>query len=655
MKISLLSVIVPIYKKEKTIRADLTKIYTTLKNTPYNFEIIAVVDGTNLDNSYSEAKKLNLPNLRVYGYKFNNGKGQAVRYGMQLARGEVVSFLDSGGDIDPQGIEMLLLHMEWYNADVIIGSKLHSASQVDNYTTFRRLLTYGYYLFVKMLFRMRIRDTQTGLKIFKKEVLENVLDKLVIKRFAFDIELLVVANKLGYTKIYDAPVKIDFKAAESNVLSASFFTNILAFVSDTLSVWYRMYILNYYDSSSQREKLFDINLNMWVNTGNMIDGRKQIVINLVNGLYSFLKGLVKNNNNLNDLDMTKDKTNQPFVSVVIPTQHIGYFLLFETLPALDKQTYKNFEVIVLPDQRDPYDAKLLSMYPWLKIKSTLDVTRPSEKRDMGVAESKGDIIAFLDSDAYPSPDWLQNAVVQFNETGADAITGPGVLPENTLDWEKAFDEVFKNPFGSGGYKYRFYPQDARYVDDYPSMNFIIKKKVFEKLGGFSDYYPGEDSKLCEALVNDLNGTIYYHPSVLVYHHRRMEFKPYLKQHMKYGNHRGAFFGHGDANSKRLSYLIPSLFLLYLVSIPFVEMYIGRNAYLQSVSILGLSLSALYLVPLLGYLWGVFFQIVNSLLNTNSIKIMLMSVFTLVSTHLAYGFAFIQGYLNKDKYLTKSAS
>ena len=120
MEINLLSVIVPIYKQEKTIQKDLLNIYETLSKTPYNFEIIGVVDGTTLDNSLNEAKKIKKTNVKIFGYKNNKGKGQAVRFGMQKASGDIISFIDSGMDIMPSGIIMLLEHMKWYNADIII-------------------------------------------------------------------------------------------------------------------------------------------------------------------------------------------------------------------------------------------------------------------------------------------------------------------------------------------------------------------------------------------------------------------------------------------------------------------------------------------------------------------------------------------------------
>lgn len=302
MEIKLLSIIVPIYKKEQTIVTDLQNIYNTLKGTPYNFEIIGVVDGTALDKSYENASKITLPEIKIIGYKNNKGKGQAVRFGMQNANGDVVIFIDSGMDINPSGIIMLLEHMKWYNADIIIGSKLHPASKVD-YDLRRKLLTYGYLLGTKVLFsfKLKTRDTQTGLKAFKREVLEKVLDRLVVKKFAFDIEILVVAHKLGFRRIFDAPVEVSFAASKTETKSENltkFFIDrdgFLYFVLDTLGVWYRMNILNYYSDKQKRESKFDEDLNLYVNTGNLLEPKRQRVINLTNKLMiSLISSLIKN-------------------------------------------------------------------------------------------------------------------------------------------------------------------------------------------------------------------------------------------------------------------------------------------------------------------------------------------------------------------------
>ncbi|MEK7522173.1 MAG: glycosyltransferase, partial [Patescibacteria group bacterium] len=284
---------------------------------------------------------------------------------------------------------------------------------------------------------------------------------------------------------------------------------------------------------------------------------------------------------------------KPFVSIIIPVKRISNYLCYENLPAFVTQTYKYFEVIVLPNNANKEDKKLISKYSWLSIIPTGTITRPAEKRDVGVKNAKGSIIAFIDDDAYPASDWLEKAIFYFESKKTEVICGPGVIPQKTNMWEKIFDEILVSPIGSGEYQYRFVQKHARFIDDYPSMNFLIKKNVFEKLGGFnSEYWPGEDSKLCEDLVYKYKGKIYYNPGILVYHHRRSNLIGFLKQHANYGFHRGAFFAHGDRNSKRLSYLIPTFFVFYIFFL-----------------IVSLSLNiqyALFTLPLIAYLlFGLF--------------------------------------------------
>src|SRR3989339_749706 len=256
---------------------------------------------------------------------------------------------------------------------------------------------------------------------------------------------------------------------------------------------------------------------------------------------------------------------KPLVSIIIPVKEISDYLRNENLPAFVIQSYKNFEVIILPNKSNKENKKLFAKYKWLKIIPTGKVTQPAEKRDIGAKNAKGSILAFIDDDAYPATDWLKKAIQYFNSKKTEVICGPGIIPQKTNIWEKIFDEILISPVGSGGYQYRFVQKHARFIDDYPSMNFLIKKDVFQKLGGFnSEYWPGEDSKLCEDLVYKYKGRIYYNSAILVYHHRRNNLIGFLKQHANYGFHRGAFFAHGDRNSKRFSYLVPTIFVFYII-------------------------------------------------------------------------------------------
>lgn len=249
---NLLSLIVPAYKQERTIKEDLENIDTTLlRGLPleYDYEIICVVDGF-LDKTYENAKKIKSKKLKVIGYKENNGKGHAVRVGMKEAKGNLISFLDAGMDISPKGVMMLMSHMEWYDADVIVGSKRHPVSRV-NYPILRHILSIGYHLGVKILFGLPLTDTQSGLKIFKRKVIDAILPRLLVKRYAMDIEMLAVAKYLGFNRIYEAPIEVKFDKRTSNVK----WSTVLKMFQDTLAVFYRLKILHYYDDTNKKNWL----------------------------------------------------------------------------------------------------------------------------------------------------------------------------------------------------------------------------------------------------------------------------------------------------------------------------------------------------------------------------------------------------------------
>jgi len=260
---SLLSIIVPAYHQEKTIVADLRHLHQTLSETPYNYEIICVVDGKT-DKTYSRARRLAGRKLKVFGYPTNHGKGYAIRYGMARASGDLIAFIDAGMDIDPNGIAMAIEHMKWYQADIIVGSKRHPASQVQ-YPFLRRVYSRGYQLVVRILFGLKVRDTQAGLKIFRQPVLKKVLPRLLVKKFAFDIELLAVANYLGYRRIYEAPIKIDPRNFSFN--STIRWQTAWEMLIDTLAVFYRLRILRYYADGNRRRWRYDSELDFRVNTG----------------------------------------------------------------------------------------------------------------------------------------------------------------------------------------------------------------------------------------------------------------------------------------------------------------------------------------------------------------------------------------------------
>lgn len=235
-----LSVVVPAYRQEATIVQDVQNIDRTVRAIHHDYEIIVVVDGF-VDATYERAQALASARIRILGYGQNGGKGHAVRYGMRQATGDLVAFIDAGMDLDPAGLARFLSIMHEADADIVIGSKRHPESRVQ-YPLIRRVYSFGYHALVWALFGLRLRDTQVGLKLFKRQVIDDVEPLLLVKRFAFDIELLVVAGLTGHRRVVEAPVTLTHGVFHSTIRLRS----MVDMLWDTAAVFYRARILRYY-------------------------------------------------------------------------------------------------------------------------------------------------------------------------------------------------------------------------------------------------------------------------------------------------------------------------------------------------------------------------------------------------------------------------
>lgn len=242
IRFHMLSVIIPAYNEEASIAKTVTDLVRGLEKhqvTPY--EVLVVSDGST-DDTARIVRDLKLSNVRVDEYARNQGKGHALTHGVKHSKGETVTFFDAGGDFDPFHIKQFLQLMEIFDADIVIGSKRHPAS-VLNYPLRRQVLSNLYYYLIRILFNLNVRDTQSGLKLFRREVLEKVLPRALVKRYAIDVELLVIAKHLGFKRIFEAPVRLNYNFAHTSINYGSG----LHAVWDTFAIWYRLHILHWYD------------------------------------------------------------------------------------------------------------------------------------------------------------------------------------------------------------------------------------------------------------------------------------------------------------------------------------------------------------------------------------------------------------------------
>jgi glycosyltransferase involved in cell wall biosynthesis len=204
-----------------------------------SYELIIVSDGST-DETVATARSLASERVRVIEYALREGKGHALRVGLREARGEYVAFCDADGDIAADALPSFVTLMRLYDPDVVLASKRHPLSDVY-YPVTRRVLSWMYHKLTRLLFRVNVRDTQTGLKLIRRDVLAAVLPRILEKRYAFDLEFLVVARTLGFARVFEAPVRIDYRFASHVDPRAT-----LGIVRDTLAIFYRHHILATY-------------------------------------------------------------------------------------------------------------------------------------------------------------------------------------------------------------------------------------------------------------------------------------------------------------------------------------------------------------------------------------------------------------------------
>jgi len=324
-----------------------------------------------------------------------------------------------------------------------------------------------------------------------------------------------------------------------------------------------------------------------------------------------------------------------FFSIIVPTISINDHILKEIIPALQKQSFKSFELIIIPSK-----PKQTTNFPsWVKILCSGTKTGPADKRDLAFKHAKGNILAFIDDDAYPGRNWLKNGLKHFQGPKVAAVCGPGITPATDNLKQQVSGWFWQSALGAGAAgTYRCRPEKKRLVDDYPSFNLIVRKNDFIKVGGFdSHFWPGEDTKLCHDLVYKLGKIIVYDPKILVYHHRRPIFIPHLKQISRYGLHRGYFVKILPATSLRIGYFLPSLFVLWFTGFPLL-------IYFQ---LLSSTFIYPYLLSLLTYFFLLIFTIIQIYFKEKKIILSLLGIPTIILSHLVYGIYFIKGLLIRN--------
>lgn len=232
------SVILCAYNEGNVIEETIDRVDRVLLGNGWNYEIIVVDDGS-LDDTKERAISYRDRNggsyLKILSYHKNSGKGNAVKAGFEQAEGDFIVVIDSDLDVDPSHIPRYVEALK--SSDVAVASKWHRESHASMMLK-RKFLSFGFNILSRLLAGIKLKDTQTGLKAFRRSILERMIPKLVVKRYAFDLELMAACNHCGF-RITSLPVSI-------HVESIIGLKDILRMALDLFRVAYRLRILKYY-------------------------------------------------------------------------------------------------------------------------------------------------------------------------------------------------------------------------------------------------------------------------------------------------------------------------------------------------------------------------------------------------------------------------
>jgi glycosyltransferase involved in cell wall biosynthesis len=235
-----LSLVAPVHNGAAYIADNVREILAALEGLGQPFEVIVVSDGCS-DAGPALVRAMNDPRVRVLTYPENAGKGYAIIHGIRHARGRLVAWLDSDLDIAPSAIVEAARHFDREPVDAVIGSKRHPDSRV-RYPLIRRVYSAGYQVLVRLLFRINVRDTQVGAKVFRREMLDIVGPLVLVKRWAFDLEVLAVGAEFGFDRIAEVPIALEYRFSGTSINWRAVGRMLL----DTLAIAYRIHIRHHY-------------------------------------------------------------------------------------------------------------------------------------------------------------------------------------------------------------------------------------------------------------------------------------------------------------------------------------------------------------------------------------------------------------------------
>ena len=322
----------------------------------------------------------------------------------------------------------------------------------------------------------------------------------------------------------------------------------------------------------------------------------------------------------------------PTFSIIIPLKELNEYVR-ETVPYIFGLDYSDWELFIVTNDEQ---ASEWPEEPRIKMISSGRVG-PAEKRDLAARVAAGTYLVFLDDDSYPESNLLSLALTKFT-AGSVALGGPAMTPRSDSFKQKVSGVVFSSRI-TGGSPERYRPVgEQREVDDWPSVNLMVKRDVFISVDGFdSPYWPGEDTFLCLKLLR-AGHKVTYIPDLIVWHHRREGLLRHIKQVGAYGLHRGYFARHLPETSRHIQYFFPSVVFLMVLSIPITLLLPEIFRWLL-------------LLGICGYLSAVVVGILD-LMRFEKPIVAIAAFPYVIATHVSYGYQFLRGLFHRGQLVSK---
>jgi dolichyl-phosphate beta-glucosyltransferase len=244
MQFNQISVVVPCHKEAEVIEKNIQTLYDYLKGRFERFEIIVITDGSP-DNTRENIERFgnahpDIP-LVLIPFATNQGKGAAVKAGVLASQYDLILFIDADLTIPISELEKFTSAIQ--SADIAIASRLVSGASFEEKSPwYRVIMARGFHLLqVLILGNFEFSDTQCGFKLFRRETALKLFKKITIKRFAFDAELLFIADKYN-SKVAILPVRIKKDTRNTNVRPIHDAVNMLfALLKIRFNYWFGRY------------------------------------------------------------------------------------------------------------------------------------------------------------------------------------------------------------------------------------------------------------------------------------------------------------------------------------------------------------------------------------------------------------------------------